>query len=226
MNRDLKELLKKVEVIIFDLEGTLVEMKADWDKMREDIRDYFTTKYGIDMYFKPVLDKIEEALNILSEKYSQSGLDNIKDGALQIIRDTHKRAAKNSILFKDILDLLEKLRKNKYKIAAFTQSGREATNIILNKNSIQNYFDLVITREDVDRPKPFPDGIIKIIDHFKLNKNKFIICGDHPFDISAGKEANINTIGVLTGIANKNDLLNMKPDYILNSVVEIIEYLN
>ncbi|TFF85570.1 MAG: HAD family hydrolase [Promethearchaeota archaeon] len=225
MNKDLKKLLKKVEVIIFDLEGTLVEMKADWDQMREDIRNYFNTQYDIDMYFKPVLEKIDEVLNLLADKYSQSELDQIKDGALQIIRDTHKKAAKNSVLFDGILDLLEKLKKDKFKMAAFTQSGREATRIILNKNSIQKYFDFVITREDVDKPKPFPDGIIKIINHFKLNKNKFIICGDHPFDISAGKKANIYTIGVLTGVGNKNDLSNMNPDYILNSVMEIKKYI-
>jgi len=223
-NEEIKQLLMKIKVFIFDLEGTILEMDADWEGMRIQIGDYFLKNYGIQLYFKPVLEKIEDAIKILSSKKSMAELNIIRNKAFEIIEKTHIEAAKKSNLFQNIQKLLEKLQLSSYRLAILTRSGKKATEILLEKNKIKDFFEIVITRDDVINSKPSPEGVYKIIKHFKFSTDNFCLVGDHPYDIKAGKEAKIHTIGVLSGISSKEELLKEKPDYILNDITEILDY--
>jgi phosphoglycolate phosphatase len=49
--------------------------------------------------------------------------------------------------------------------------------------------------------------------------------GDHPMDISVGKEVGAFTIGVLTGYSSADDLRGAGADLIIESVSEITAYL-
>ena len=221
----LKNLLKKVKVIILDLEGTILEMDADWELMRDKIHDYFSQNYNIKMHFKPVLEKVNKAIEIISNKYPDSDLNKIKEDINNIIEQTHIDAAKNSRLFDNVIVLIEKLRNHGYKLTAFTRSGKKSTKILLSRNGLNDVFQMILTREDVMEPKPSPEGIEKIIEHYNYEPDKFLIIGDHPYDIMAGKKAKIYTIGVLSGIGTEDDLKKAGADYILEKITDIIKYI-
>ncbi|MHA1309281.1 MAG: HAD family hydrolase [Candidatus Helarchaeota archaeon] len=223
---NLKKVLSNIKVIIFDLEGTILEMDADWEKMRKKISDYFLENFNIKLEFKPILLKIDEALELLSKKRPINELKQIKEHALNIIEETHINAAKNSTLFDGIKDLLKKLKKLGYQLVVFTRSGKKSTKILLEKNGLNKFFKIVITREDTEHSKPSSEGIIKIMNFNNFNPDKYLIIGDHPYDIISGKNANIHTLGVLSGIASKDDLIKVRPEFILNNIVELLDYLD
>jgi len=225
MDTMLKNILNKAKVLIFDLEGTLLEMPVDWEGMRNKIRSYFSDNFGIDMHFKPVLEKIDEALSLLAQTKAKSEIDRIKEQALSILESAHIEGAKKSVLYPGIFDLLEKLEKKNYILTVFTNSGKESTTILLEKNKINDYFKMIVTREDVDKPKPSPEGIEKIIKAFKLTRENYLVIGDHPYDILAGKAAKIRSVGLLSGISKKEDLLRVKADFILEKAINLAQFL-
>ena len=53
----------------------------------------------------------------------------------------------------------------------------------------------------------------------------FIMVGDMPTDIEAGKESGIWTIGIASGISNKDALWEYNPDILVNSLKELINMI-
>jgi HAD superfamily hydrolase (TIGR01509 family) len=67
---------------------------------------------------------------------------------------------------------------------------------MLKKTGIYDFFDLIITNEDVDSPKPNPDGYNKIISILNIEKNKTIIIEDSENGYIAAIASGCNVIRV------------------------------
>jgi len=85
--------------------------------------------------------------------------------------------------------LLEKLRP-RYKTAIATNRS-DTMDRVLSEHGLGRYFDLVVSSDDVDRPKPFPDPLIKIIEHFKIEAYNTLYVGDSELDEIAAKAAGV-----------------------------------
>jgi len=221
----LKDTLESIELIVFDIDGTLVISYADWDGMRTKLRDYFKHNYDIEMEFRPVLDKIEEAIAIIQKKNPKTDPQKIKDTVMQIIEETGLEGIRKSQLVKTCKENLEMLRKKGKRLASFTRSGLKEALLALQMHNIKNYFEMIVTRDDTVKVKPNPDPILLISKKTNINPNKILVVGDHPYDILAGKSAGTKTLGVLSGIASKEDLIKAGADFILDSIAEIEKYL-
>ncbi|OEU65583.1 MAG: hypothetical protein BBJ57_01595 [Desulfobacterales bacterium PC51MH44] len=112
--------------------------------------------------------------------------------------------------------LLEKLR-TRYKTAVATNRS-DTMDRVLSEHGLEGYFDLVVSSCDVDRPKPYPDPLIKILKHFEVEPYQSIYVGDSKLDESAAKAAGIPFI------AYKNRSLST--DYHIQSLKEIEEFLD
>ena len=86
-------------------------------------------------------------------------------------------------------DFLEYLRPA-YKTAISTNRS-DTMGPVLANHGLEGYFDLVVSCLDVKHPKPHPESLIKILDHFGLSPRKAIYIGDSEIDESAAKAAGI-----------------------------------
>jgi len=85
--------------------------------------------------------------------------------------------------------LLEKLRP-RYKTAVAT--NRSDTMIpLLQAHGLEGYFDIVVRSIDVNRPKPSPDVLIKVIDHLGVEPSDAIYVGDSELDEKAAAAVGI-----------------------------------
>lgn len=85
--------------------------------------------------------------------------------------------------------LLKKLRPH-YKTAIATNRS-DTMNRVLLEHDLIGYFDLVISARDVDRPKPFPDPLLKIMDYFKVSSVNMVYIGDSEVDEQASLAAGV-----------------------------------
>lgn len=154
---------------IFDLDGTLVDSKLNFENLRKDL--------GMEPSV-PILEEI------------QSWSEDKKRWAHQIIDEHELRGAEDSILYPGVSDFLNKLKETQRPAAVFTRNSRRATEITLRKHQLQ--FQQVITRDDAP-PKPDPTGLFKIAEHFEVNKMEILYVGDYLYDLKAGLAADIPT---------------------------------
>jgi phosphoglycolate phosphatase len=85
--------------------------------------------------------------------------------------------------------LLETLRP-RYKTAIATNRS-DTMDQVLSEHHLEGYFDLVVSSMDVDRPKPYPDPLIKILEHFEIKANCALYVGDSELDQMAAKAAGV-----------------------------------
>lgn len=90
---------------------------------------------------------------------------------------------------------------------------------------IKKYFNVVVTALDVEKPKPFPDALNAAATKLHTTISECAIVGDSVVDIQAGKAAGAKTIAVLTGLFNRQELAEQKPDLIIKDVSILVEHL-
>jgi phosphoglycolate phosphatase/pyrophosphatase PpaX len=65
----------------------------------------------------------------------------------------------------------------------------------LGKVNIAGEFQFIVTRDDVNKPKPDPEGLQLIYEHFKpINKRDILYIGDRAIDLIAGKQFGVLTV--------------------------------
>jgi HAD superfamily hydrolase (TIGR01509 family) len=115
-----------------------------------------------------------------------------------------------------LVALLEKLRPQ-IKTAIAT-NRTDTMEQLLAEFDLDGYFDLVVTSSDVKQPKPHPDALLKILDHFGLAPHQVIYIGDSRVDELAARAAKMP----LVAYRNRE----LAAEYHINNLGEIEELLN
>ncbi len=92
----------------------------------------------------------------------------------------------------DLKDLLKKIRP-KYKTAIATNRSDTMQGILV-EHGLGGFFDFVVCALDVKNPKPHPESLIKILDHFDIKPFEAIYVGDSVLDEMAAKGAGVTLV--------------------------------
>ncbi|PQP32943.1 hypothetical protein C6A36_01815 [Desulfobacteraceae bacterium SEEP-SAG10] len=111
--------------------------------------------------------------------------------------------------------LIETLRP-RYKTAVATNRS-DTMDRVISEHGLEGYFDLVVCASDVDHPKPHPDQLIKILEHFGIEPCDSLYVGDSELDEIAAKAAEVPFV------AYKNRSLSA--DFHIQSLKQIAEIL-
>ncbi len=119
----------------------------------------------------------DQAIELYYEKYSEKHQE--------LVSDNEK-----------INNLLVKLKNDSYKLGIVPGKARRSLLISLECLNMNDLFDVIITGDDVDTPKPHPEGINKALEHLNIKNTEAVFLGDSEADILVGFQANVHTIGV------------------------------
>lgn len=208
---------KHVDLIIFDLDGTLVDSGKDIvssvnftlkniglkEKSGEEVLSYVGT--GVEDLIKKSLGK--DGIGIFEK-------------ALSIFESHHtKHANDTTLLYPGVRETLEYFKPKKKAIV--TNRKLKYALVTLKRLGIDKYFEHIEGADDILCRKPFSCPLDKIISMFNINKNSCIIVGDMDIDILSGKNAGIRTCGVTYGIGKKQDIIKAGPDFIIDNMLEL-----
>lgn len=198
--------MKKYRGIIFDIDGTITSTNklifATFNYIAEKYEGKTYTDEEIISMFGPPEDVI------LKEKFNGNKYNKIYDEYYKFYRENHPQMAD---LYPGIVEILKTLKEKNILTSVFTGKGRKTTEITLDILGIKNYFDLIVTGDDVKNHKPSPEGILKFIDTFKLNKNEVLMIGDSVHDIIAAKEAGVDIVSVVWDSYAKEEVIKLNP---------------
>jgi phosphonatase-like hydrolase len=224
--------INEIEMVVFDMAGTTInEQNIVYKSLHKSI-----IKFGIDV-------SLELVLSIGAGKEKHQAIKDIL-AHLHIID-----AEKSELIFQDFKQLLDQeylistvipiegvetvlvnLKKDGIKIVLNTGYNSKVANTLLEKLNWKKreQYDALITADDVERGRPFPDMIIKAMELFGIaDPSKVLKAGDSAIDIEEGKNANCGiTIGVLSGAQTRQQLEPAKPDYILDSLASLYDVVS
>lgn len=138
------------------------------------------------------------------------------------IHHRHQMESIESIVpFPDVVDTIRELDLHGVKLAIVTTRKIRAPLIVtLKRWNIDSLFGAVICLEDVNRPKPDPEGALLAMRMLKANTENTFFVGDVPTDIQTGKNAGVKTIGALYGFTGEK-LREAKADWYIQNFSEI-----
>jgi len=217
-------ILQHIQAIIFDFDGTLAVLNIDFPLMRERIISLIR-HFGIEeraIRERYLLEIIDEVYPMIREKDS-SGAEEFYDRAHQILHEVELKAAEEGSLIPGAGGTLRTLRLWGIKVGIVTRNCEEAVRRVF--PDIDDYCDVFISRDSVDKVKPHPDHLNSMLGALKVSGEEAVMVGDHIIDIQAGKKVGMKTVGVLTGRINREEFEKAGADYILRDVSEIYPLL-
>ena len=142
------------------------------------------------------------------------------------IEKANEVMVKNTELYDGVLEVLHSLNNRSIKIGIVTTKLNLRIQQILTKFEIPHLVDVIIGAEDVQNPKPSPEGIEKALKILGLAKAEILYVGDSITDAKAAERAGVNFAGVLTGATDKDDLNNHKNLIIAKNITEIYNFFD
>jgi HAD superfamily hydrolase (TIGR01549 family) len=215
----------RVAAVLFDLEETLVQTPwANHEHVTEFRRK--TKEKLIELGIPSTLLEGVERATIMRNKASEYIEKNLtKANAQKIYQEMEKfllryelDSARRSKLFPETIPTLEKLGKLGVKLGIVTNTSMKAVNTVFRLHGLKGYFDVVVTREEVKKLKPDPEGILSAVN--KLGATNFFMVGDHVRDALAANGAKGISITLKRRSREKIDF---KTDYVVQSLSEILK---
>ena len=93
-------------------------------------------------------------------------------------------------------ELLKQLKDKGLNLALVSTSRRKFINLLLNKLKLETLFDVIVSREDVEKLKPAPDAYEMALNILNVSRDNCIAFEDSKRGIVSSKSANIKTIQV------------------------------
>ncbi len=153
-------------------------------------------------------------------------IDSNHDKAIELYYKKYAEKHRELVLDNEgISDLLLLLKRDGYKLGIVTGKASRSLLISLEFLNMNDLFDVIITGDDVDIPKPHPEGVNKALEQLSIKNTEAVFIGDSEADILAGKQANVHTIGVQWLPDYQTLEFSVQPDQMFSSVHEFIQSL-
>lgn len=92
-------------------------------------------------------------------------------------------------------DLLEALRSKGARLAILTRNDKQLAELTLDVCGLRAFFDdALILGRDEHPPKPAPDGIVHLMQHWNATHDSTVMVGDYVYDLKAGRAAGVTTV--------------------------------
>jgi HAD superfamily hydrolase (TIGR01549 family) len=220
-----KDLFNDVEAVLFDFEGTLVDFQ--WNlggAVQETVEMLKVSGFPMDrIQSRKYSALMKEAMETAS-RVSQSP-DEVKEKIGAIYDRYDKDALTRWTLRPKAKDFLSAIKGKGVKTGLVSNVGKKALEKALQKTNILQFFDVIISRNDVQNLKPSEEGIDLALNRLQVTEEKSLFIGDSLDDIHAAKEAGLRVIIILGGENQKPELLSAKPDYLINDFGELLIFL-
>ena len=205
--------------IIFDIDGTLTSTNKLIFKSFNYIAEKYLKRTFTD---EEIISLFGPTEDVILEQWCSKDYEAARKDYYNFYKSNHHLAA----LYPGIKNLLDYLKKKKILLGIFTGKGRQASIITLEELGIKNFFDMIVTGDDVANHKPSSEGILKFIDEYNLRKEEVLMIGDSVGDVKASKEAGIKIASALWDSYAAERVKNLGSDYYFNTVEELQLFLN
>jgi HAD superfamily hydrolase (TIGR01509 family) len=187
----------------------------------------FLTDHGIPKSFFSPNESYFEALNKLEAYIKARPAEGktyaeLRKSVFDILDKYELENIESTCLIPGMLENLQTLRTMKLKLGLLTVNGQKATDQILTKYELNDYFQAVVTRELAPKFKPNPlhlDAVLKLL---KITPKESVVVGDSVSDIIVAHALKTRAIGVLGGLASREELVNVGADYLSESPTDLI----
>lgn len=208
---------KNITTLLFDLDGTLLNTN-------ELIIASFTDTLN---HYCPGQFKREDIIPFLGPTLIDTFTSIDPDRADEMVAHYREHNWRNHDLlvtqFDGVFETVQTLKRSGYKLAIVTTKKRNVVEKGLRLSKLDQFFEVVVTLDDVENAKPDPEPLLKALKQVDSTPEEAIMIGDNSHDILGGKNAGTKTAGVAWSLKGREFLDTFKPDYMLENMSDLLE---
>lgn len=189
-----------IKGVIFDLDGVIVDTEPLHELCEKQVLKKYRVKVSRDLFEKVKGLSDADAFHFYVSHFKIDEHPSLLiDKKMQIYMRLLKQKARLYPGFKT----LAKQCKQKFKVGLATSSSKQSVYALLRHFDIKQYFDALVTAEDVRLTKPYPDPYLKIAEKLHIKPNQCLVIEDTVHGITAAKTAGAKCIAVSTTFSRK-----------------------
>lgn len=211
--------MENIKVILFDVDGTLIDTD---DLIINSYRELFRR-------FRPDYKLTrEEEIGFLGPTLASMFPRYFKEDfqlLFQVYRNySHEHMREYSFVYDYAIEVIEHLKLKGYRLGVVTSRFKSSVMSVLEEFDLTKYFEIIVSLDDVNTPKPDPEGINKCLSYFNVEPQECLYIGDNLNDYKAAISANVKTALVSWARGRDNSLL--KPDILLKTYLDLKKIFN
>jgi phosphoglycolate phosphatase-like HAD superfamily hydrolase len=211
--------IPRIKALCFDVDGTL-----------SDTDDYYAQK--IVRFFPRALFRdpahaarrlvmwVESPGNALLGFADRIGIDDEMVAFIDWMNRHRKGPLKKYLIVPGVEEMF-KLLEGRYPMSVVSARDEKSTMRFLTQFDLCKYFNAIITGLSAPHTKPYPDPIFLAAEVMGVKPEECLMIGDTTVDMRAGKAAGAQTVGVLCGFGEEEELRRLGADLILKSTADL-----
>ena len=211
----------KTKLVLFDLDGTLIDTAPDFITSLNNVLTRHNKKNITADEIRTYISEGSSKLIRYSFKISESDKE-FNKYKNEFLLEYKNNLTSSTRLFSGIEELLNYLDDKEIIYGIVTNKYREYADPIIDSFTQLKNIKIVVCPDDVSISKPDPEGIFLACKKLNVSPSEVIFLGDHHNDLIAGISAGVFVIGCLYGYSLSEASKKMYDCEYVNEVNEII----
>ena len=208
--------------LIFDLDGTLVDTRADLTTAANCMLE----RFGLPpQSVEQVGTHIGHGPRVLVERILGPAHAHLAVEGFAVFMDSYARhVADQSVVYPGITRVLATAQARGAVLSALTNKPQAASRALLSGLGLLPFFSVVVGGDTLPKPKPDPIGVWHVQRLSAVPLDRTVLIGDSSIDIQTGRAAGVLTCGVSWGF-DARELAQAAPDFLVDSAEELLAVL-
>lgn len=220
--------LNDIDLIIYDLDGTLIDSAPDLALAVDDVLDTMNLPpAGLERVRDWVGNGsrrlIERAL-LHARAFGTEGPDRAQlDDALALFMQFYEqRMLSNTFCYPGVIDCLEAQRARGIAQALVTNKPSRFIDPLLEAMGLEGFFTHTLGGEALPEKKPDPAPLLHVARALDIAPERVLMIGDSRSDIEAARAAGCRCLAVSYGYNHGEPIADLEPDHLLDSLEELV----
>ena len=211
---------KAIDLIIFDLDGTLADTGRDLADAVNHTRAHFDLPALPDLLVYSNVGRGVE--HLLRQSLPRESSEHFQEVMQVFLTRYESHLLDATVLYPDVHKILDYFRDKKRVVVS--NKMHRLTVGVLRGLGVEPLFDAILGGDSAIEKKPHPALLNDVLRRFDVPRDRAVIVGDGDTDMEAGKRAGIVTCGVTYGLGDREKLLAAQPDFIIDNLGELLNY--
>ena len=213
------------KAVIFDMDGLLFDTEIVYYEASQMVADQMGFPYDKELYLKYLGISDEEVWANYHQIFASFGKNNVQKFINDAYEETIRRFSLGAVQLKPgVIELLDFLEEHRIPKVVASSNQRHIIELLLEKNQLTNYFETIVSAENVKRAKPDPEIFLLAHEYLGTKKQETLVLEDSKNGILAAASAEIPVIMIPDLLAPSEDL-QQKTLAVLSSLHEVPGYL-
>lgn len=211
--------MASIELVIFDLDGTLVDSIPD---LTDAVNEFLRASGRPDLAMDDVRRLVGKGARNLVERALGNGTEEEVEKALAIfLAYNEAHIADKTIMYPGVAETLLELRRQGIRMAVVTNKTEFLSRKLLNVIGIDQSFDIILGADSLPFRKPSPEPVLKALADLHIAPSGAIMVGDSINDIAAGRAAGVVTVGCTFGYGSEAELA--QAEYRIDAMGQLLQ---